>query len=213
MSAENSAFERIYEAAKAAEDAELEAIAFSDFTHEELLEEGATMNTLVRDQAESLVKYMMRLSKRSVGRLVGSEVLKLQRIKYPKLATGANIIIKTPLLMSSEIQDDRGLRLVQGWQFTARSVEGERSSTFLPKSMLPLYVEIERHLQAYTGKIDEVTEKLHIPIRELVIKTDDFAYPVETRKPLRQDPEDPELYKMYALLKLARQELGDKKAK
>jgi hypothetical protein len=182
---------------------ELEAIAAQG--RDLAAEKNTDFNGLVWEEAMALGRRMLAMEHPlNLRRLIGGYAVGIkdeQILSYERH-------LRTPLLLVSEAVEPDESRRTQGWQFMTRAQRdyyGKRS-----RGWEPIGVHIIKHTEALEaeGSLSEETKILNLQKKG----RDGMIDPVFSLFDAN-GYDDPELLDIYALLNMARQELGDKKAK
>jgi hypothetical protein len=207
MSRERVTADELLEAAKAARDLKYEIDALANSAKEEALEQKVSYDELVRQEAMALGELMLRLSKLfQLKRVLGNQAIGVQRLKDKKLYDYNLKYLTTPTLLQAEEELD-GESIMQGWRFQTRAAK-DRDNKLKPWKVLS--VEIIDHREVLDSDL-EPEEEVKRLIRLQAGNKGGEIIPIPYF--VMGDPNDPELLDIYALLNIARQELGDKKAK
>jgi hypothetical protein len=206
MSKERVTVDELLEAAKTARDLKYDLDILAAEAIEEAKEKEATYNALVAKEAMSLGEHMLAMNRPvSIGRFIAHHGYKIEK-QYPKVRNRGKKLLTTPVLMKITQEVD-GLEVMHGWRFATYAAR-DRSKKTKPWEVLG--VRIFDHTEVVGSDVPPIETEEMIRLRserhDGKIVSIPFFY-------TRNDLNDPELLDIYALLRLARQELGDKKAK
>jgi hypothetical protein len=194
----------LIEDAKRARDRKYDLEALAAYAQEEALERNSSYNALVSQQAMALGEHMLRVSGPLHQRLLlGRRALGITNHKG-YLDSERHPI--TPPLMQTEPHDEDGLEVIHGWRFKARAVKEPRR---IGHSWQILSVHIIDHTAVPAFETMPIEKEQVIRLQER--KPDGKVVPIPYFN-ISDDPNDPELLDIYALLNMARRELGDKTA-
>jgi hypothetical protein len=194
----------LIEDAKRARDRKYDLEALAAHAQEEAIERSTSYNALVSQQAMALGEYMLALSKpMHQSRLLGRKAFGLTH-HAGYLDSERHPI--TPPLMQTEPHDEDGLEVIHGWRFKTRAVAEPRR---IGHSWQILSVHIIDHTAVTASETMPIEKEQVIRLQER--KPDGKVVPIPYFN-ISDDPNDPELLDIYALLNMARRELGDKTA-
>jgi hypothetical protein len=207
VSKEHVTVDELLEAAKAARDLEYDLKVRAEFVKAEAQERNISFNELVNQEAMALGEHMLRLTRvLRIGRLLGDRAVGMQREKHKTLYDYDAKFLITPVLMKVEEEVD-GETVTHGWKFRARAARDNNSKL---KPLKVMTVTIIDHTEVVSVAVEPVEEE----VRSIKLQAGNKGGEiVPIPYFIVGDPDSLELLDIYALLHMARQELGDKKAK